>query len=53
MSAHTGSIGHWLTALQHASQKWASAGSVLLLRMLREGKMRLTFRNIQDGLLAA
>ena len=27
--------------------------SALLLRMLREGKIRSTFRNIQDGSLSA
>ena len=37
----------------HSAQKCYRAVSALLLRMLREGKMRSTFRNIQDGSLSA
>ena len=40
-------------SLQHFRPKCYSVGSALLFRMLREGKMRSTFRNIQDSSFAA
>src|SRR5215813_3868719 len=39
--------------LQHSRPKCYSVGSAWLFRMLRAGKMRSTFRHIQDGSLAA